>query len=42
MKCGKPMVFTNRSEEFWEKEIKPTLLKMFSHWIHRECKEGSR
>ena len=41
-RCGKPMVFTSRSKEFWEEQIKPTLLKMFSHWMHRECKGGSR
>jgi len=41
-RCGKPVVFTSRSKEFWERQIKPTLLKMFSHWMHRECKGGSR
>ena len=29
-KCGKPIVFSSRSKEFWEKKIKPTLLKTFS------------
>ena len=40
-RCGKPMVFTSRSKEFWEKRVKPILLEKFSHWVHRECKEGS-
>ena len=41
LKCGKPVVFTSRSKEFWEKRVKPILLEKFSHWAHRECYEGS-
>jgi hypothetical protein len=36
-KCGKPMVFTSRDEEFWKKEVKPKLLKAFSGYRHKRC-----
>ena|GEM_PF-2438872 len=40
-RCGKPVVFTSRSKEFWEKRVKPIPLEKFSHWAHKECAEGS-
>jgi predicted transcriptional regulator len=33
-KCGKPMVFRNQKEEYWNKEVKPRLQQAFSTFQH--------
>jgi len=35
--CSKPMLFTNRDKELWEKEVKPILQRAFSDWTHKRC-----
>jgi hypothetical protein len=40
-KCGKPLILSSRNKEFWEKEVKPLLLDMFFHYMHKECAESS-
>jgi len=35
--CGKPILFTNRDKELWEKEVKPSLQRAFSDWTHERC-----
>jgi hypothetical protein len=40
-KCGKPVVLSSRNKEVWEKEVKPLLLDMFFHYMHKECAESS-
>ena len=36
-KCGKPMLFTSRRREFWEKKVKPLLVKTFFDFVHKDC-----
>jgi hypothetical protein len=36
-KCGKPMLFSNRFKEDWERNVRPVLAKAFSGWAHVKC-----
>jgi len=38
--CGKPMVFTHKSEN-WGTKIKPTLYSAFRQWRHIKCSSSS-
>jgi hypothetical protein len=38
--CRKPMVFSSRFRDEWEKEVKPILIKAFFNWAHTECLNG--
>ena len=38
--CGKPMIFTHKSEN-WGTKIKPTLYSAFRQWRHIKCSSSS-
>ncbi|MEM1625664.1 MAG: hypothetical protein QXP68_04165 [Thermosphaera sp.] len=36
-KCGKPMIFSSRFREEWEKNVRPILKRAFANWCHVRC-----
>jgi uncharacterized protein with PIN domain len=38
-RCGEPILFTSKDEQFWREEVKPRLIKAFSDHVCWRCKQ---